>query len=443
MITGFSRRGLFTVFSATVIVTIGTLVAKAVGFGKELFVAYELGPGAQLDAFLFAYVFPALLINVIGGALIAAFVPQYLETSARSSPEDASRLGAEAAFLVGCAQFGLMLILVPLIVLAVPMLTGGFDQPTQQLTRQLIPVLLPLVLLNSISSCWAGMLNAHGRFATVAFVPTITPLMVVLALVVGRGRTSGALLLAIGTMTGALIEFGLLAARTRLLNRELFRVPESWRPEYTSILKQFWPAAASSLLMSATLLVDQTFAAQLPQGSVSALSYGTRLTSVAATIFVAVVSAVALPAFSRLVAERRTADLRRAFCLGVVGILVVSLPFAAVCSIGSEWLVEFMYVRGEFTSADAIVAASVQSVHAWHIPVYAIGMLAVRGLAAMRATWLMLVGSALSLGTDLVVNSVGVPRFGVAAIGFATTAMYMVSAVFLAVAFLSISRRPP
>ena len=442
MIGGFSRRGLLTVFSAAAIVTLGTVIAKAVGFGKELFIAYELGPGAELDAFLFAYVFPTLLINVTSGALIAALVPQYLETSARSSPEAASGLAAEAAALVGGAQLVITLLLTPLILFAVPTLTGGFDGHTQGLVRELIPMLMPLVLLNSVTSCWSGMLNARGRFAAASLIPIVTPITVVLALLLAPSGFNGAYSLALGTMTGALLEFALLGAFTRRMAVPLFRIPRTWRPEYSSMLRQFWPAAASSLLMSVTLLIDQSFAAHLAEGSVSSLAYGTRLTSVAATIFVAVVAAVALPAFSRLAAERRTTDLRRAFSLAVGGILLVSLPFAAVCSFAADWIVDLMYVRGEFTPADAAVAASVQSVHAWHIPVYAIGMLAVRALASIRATWVMMVGSSLNLATDFIVNSLGVPRFGVAAIGFATTAMYLVSAVFLTAAFLSLSRRP-
>jgi hypothetical protein len=64
------------------------------------------------------------------------------------------------------------------------------------------------------------------------------------------------------------------------------------------------------------------------------------------------------------------------------------------------------------------------------------GIVAVRALAAISETWLMLVGSAANLMADFSVNALLVPVMGVAAIGLATTTMYTVSALILCTGFL-------
>lgn len=429
------RRGMLAVFSATVVVAAGTVFAKGAGLVKELYVAYAVGPSAELDAFLFAYVFPAILINVIGGAIQAALVPQYLETAAHSGAVKAAQIAGETASVVLSLHFIVMIVFIPLLMLLVPWLAGGFDIETRRLTQALIPVLMPLVVLSALSAAWAGLLNAHGRFAIAAFVPVCTPLAVVIALLLPLPM-SPAFRMAMGTMSGAAVELLVVGACLKRIEIPLFRKADLRRVEFISMLKQFLPAVGSSLLMSATLLIDQIFAAHLPSGSVSMLSYGTRLTGVVGAILISAVSAIALPAFSRFAADRKYQELRRAFILASVVVAAVSIPVAALCSLAATQIVELLYLRGEFTRTDVPVAASIQALHAWHIPVYAVAILAVRGLAAMRATWLMLIGSVLNLGTDIAVNTLFVPVLGVAAIGLATTLMYMVSAAFLVAGLL-------
>jgi putative peptidoglycan lipid II flippase len=429
------RRGMVAVFSTTAIVAVGTVVAKAAGLGKELYVAFALGPGPQLDAFLFAYVFPALLINVIGGALQAALVPQYLATMARQGAREAGQLAGEAAALIAIAQLVAMLLFIPVVMLLIPWLASGFDTETQRLTQALTPLLMPLVVMSTLSAAWSGLLNAHGKFTAAAFIPVITPVAVILGLMFPL-PISGAYRITIGTIIGAGLELAVIARCLREIDVPLLRRPQIRRAEIALMLRQFLPAMGSSFLMSATLLIDQTFAARLPAGSVSALSYGTRLTGVIATVLITVISAIALPAFSRFAADGNYVRLRQNFLWASAAILAVALPSAAICSFAAHWIVHLMYVRGEFSVADVELVASVQALHAWHVPVYALAMLAVRGLAAVRATWLAFAGSILNLFTDIAVNTTFVPILGVSAIGLATTLMYTVAAAFLVTVFL-------
>ena len=242
--------------------------------------------------------------------------------------------------------------------------------------------------------------------------------------------------LAIGTVVGGIIEASILAARTRAAWAELFRLPRVWRPEYGQTLRQFMPAAGGTVLMSGTLLIDQTFAANLPAGSVSALSYGTKLAGVAASILVVVVSTLSLPMFSRLAAERNYPRLRRAYYTAGALTLLMTIPIAATLAFGAEPIIRLLFLRGNFTSEDAALAASVQALHAWHLVPYILSIVAVRALAAIAETWILLVGSVANLAADLMVNMFLVPTLGVVAIGFASTAMYVASAAVLTGGFI-------
>lgn len=426
--------------SVTLIVALGASVAKSVGLGKELLVAYQLGAGPQLDAFLYAYTFPAFLVAVVGGAFSASFIPCYLATERDQSASVARRFAGELATIIAATTVILVLLAIPLVSKLLPILAGGFDTATKSAAIGLLPILMPLLGVSVLSTMWASLLNAHRRFFAAAFVPAITPLVVVCALF-GHVCSSDAMSLALGTVVGGTLEVCILAACTRSAGLDLFRWPRRWRKEYGLVLKQFVPAAGSIVLMSATMLIDQSFAANLTAGSVSAVSFGTKLASVGASILVVVVSTLALPAFSRMAAEGHFANLRRAYLTACAATLLVTVPIAATFSLGAEPIVSLLYQRGNFTGDDVALAASVQAAQAWHLVPYILSIVAVRALAAISETWLMVVGAAANLVADLLVNTLLVPKLGVVGIGLASTVMYSASAVVLSTGFLIRIRR--
>jgi putative peptidoglycan lipid II flippase len=421
--------------SLTLVVTAGALLAKIVGLGKELAVAFTLGAGAELDAFLYAYMFPALLITVVGGAVGASIVPRFLATEAQESPQAANRLAGEVASLVALAAGVLVVLMIPLVMWLLPKLARGFSAETRVLTASMVPILMPLAALSALSSLWSGLLNARHKFTAAAFVPMITPLVVVTCLFIARAELR-AMSLAVGSIVGTAIEVGILAHVARGAGIPLFRWPATWRPEFGHILRQFLPAAGSGLLMSATILIDQSFAANLTAGSLSALSYGSKFAAVGASILVVIVSTLTLPVFSRMAAAGDYIRLRRAFFTACVIVLAVTLPAAAILSFGARPILEFAFMRGSFTADDAAVAASVQWFHAWHMPAYILSIVAVRALVSISESWVLLLGSAANLIVDFTVNWMLVPVMGVPAIGLATTAMYTVSAAVLCTGFL-------
>jgi putative peptidoglycan lipid II flippase len=73
---------------------------------------------------------------------------------------------------------------------------------------------------------------------------------------------------------------------------------------------QYGPVLLSGLVASSGLLVDQSMAAMLPAGSVSALVYANRFVSVVLTLLAGAVSTAIVPFFSRMIAHRDWATCR-------------------------------------------------------------------------------------------------------------------------------------
>src|ERR1700676_4847329 len=90
----FWPSGTRSLVASAIAVGLVTLIVKAAGAGKELVVAYRLGTRPELGAFLFAYLFPTSLTNIIATSLQVALVPKYVQLQTRIGAEGAARCAA-------------------------------------------------------------------------------------------------------------------------------------------------------------------------------------------------------------------------------------------------------------------------------------------------------------------------------------------------------------
>jgi putative peptidoglycan lipid II flippase len=95
--------------------------------------------------------------------------------------------------------------------LYLPFIASGFSAEKIELTRKLLQLLSPVIVLYGLNTVWGAVLNADRKFGLVAFTPMVTPLLILLLLLTG-GRLWGIQTLEIGTVCGLLLEVSLLGA---------------------------------------------------------------------------------------------------------------------------------------------------------------------------------------------------------------------------------------
>lgn len=418
------------VFAAAVAVGGGTVLAKSIAALKEMAVAHRFGASDALDAFLIAFLLPSFAINVVAGSLTPALVPGYIEARDRGGQEAAARLlGAvlrrTAALLVSVTV---------VLALAGPFLLGflaaGFSAEKLALTRSLFLFLLPVIAISGISAVWGGVLNARERFALVAAAPVLQPIAILGALLLG-GKAWGVSGLVAGTLVGAFAEAVVVV--WGLIRMGVSPWPRAAGGEAAAkeVLRDYWPLVVGSILMGSTAIVDQTMAATLPSGSVSILSFGSRLSGfVAATGAMALATAV-LPHFSRLLAAGEEAALDALLRKWMLWIALASGLATAVLIAASPEIVTLWFQRGAFDAEDAVAVTLVQRLMLLQIPFYMLGMLHVRLISALRANTVLLWGTCISVVVNFLLNVFFMRLIGVAGIALSTSLVYVVQLVYL------------
>ncbi|QJR34125.1 murein biosynthesis integral membrane protein MurJ [Gemmatimonas groenlandica] len=417
-----------------------TAAVKLVALLKDGLVAAQFGNGAALDAFLLALVIPTFLISVAAGTLPAALTPAYI--AQREHRGTLSAMLLAGAVLRRSYRWLVVLSGVAAIAsLLLGWLPGArLDAETRAMLPLLALVLAPFTLLQGLCAAWSGLLAAEGAYGASAFAPIAQPLGIAVGIVLVPDPTVWTLVA--GLLAGTLVQAGWLAwaLRSRGLSIRgvsMSHVPHDERTALSAALDrvrvQYLPAVAGAILMSATTLVDQTMAAWLPVGSVSALGYGTKVSSVLMTVGAMALSTTLLPHLSALVARAEWTALRELERRLRWLLLGTTIPVTIALVLFSAPIVQLLFERGAFSAAETATVSRVQAAYLLQVPGHLLGILYVRLISALQANRLLTIGSAINLVVNIALNVVFMRRYGVAGIALSTAAVYAVSCAYLAV----------
>jgi putative peptidoglycan lipid II flippase len=418
------------IFRAAASVTAVGIVVKIVATFKEVAVAGVYGRSDAMDAFLAAALLPGLLINLISESMNQALVPTLIRVREQEGHERAQQL-LSSSMLWMCLLLGACSAAMALTARGFfPLIASHFPAGKLDLSIRLFYALLPVVVITGIATNCTAVLNSFDRFA----LPALAPVTISLAIILGAlalGGRFGIWAMVYSTLAGSLVHAGVVAV---MMDSHGYRFRLRWygMTEATrEVAHQYGPVLLSGLVASGGLLVDQSMAAMLPAGSVSALVYANRFVSVVLTLLAGAVSTAVLPYFSRMIALGDWAGCRHTLRTWVRLTAAFSAPIAALLIASSHFLIRIAFEHGAFGPRDTAVVTPVLAMYALQIPFFAASRVFYRFIVAMRRTDLILYCGMLNLGLDIVLNLMLMRWLGVAGIALATSLWTVSTFLFL------------
>ncbi len=411
-------------------VTAAGIAVKLAGMAKEIVVAGAFGRSDAMDAFLAAVLIPGLLINLISESMNQALIPTLVRVREQQGQARAQEL-LSSAMLWSCGLLIAASLAMGLGARAFfPLIGSHFSPDKLNLAIRVFYGLLPIVLLTGIASNCTAVLNTQDRFALPAVVPIVTPLATIACAFWLRGAL-GIWALVMAAVGGALIHAIWMAG---MMTTGGYRFSLRWHGmnEATrAVAHQYGPVLLSSVVASGGLLVDQSMAAMLPAGSVSALVYANRFVSVVLTLLGGTIATAVTPYFAAMVARCDWSACRHSLRTWFTRTALVSAPVTVALITGGHWLVRIAFQHGAFRARDTAVVAPVLAMYAIQIPFFVTSRVFYRFLLAMRRTDLILYCGIVNLGLDVVLNIVLMRRMGVAGIALATSLWTVSTFLFL------------
>jgi len=409
-------------------VRIGALTAcvKLSGALKTVIVARAFGAGDAVDAYLMAFLIPSFAGDVLAGAIAPSLLPILVEVKERQGSRRARNLASSVLASATALPLVVALLVALLSSPAMHFFASGFPAAKLKVTHTLLFWMLPILPLSAVTATFRTVLNAEEHFAAPALAPVATPAAIVAAIYFFGGTWP----LAAGTLTGALLEVALLAAA--LWRFDLLVMPR-WHKgsEAHRVFREYAPVAASYLILGGSSIVDQSLAAALGSGSVSALNYGTRLVAVIVSVGSSSLGTAILPRFSKLAAVGRWEDLRSAFRSLAWLSLSIAIPVTLLLALCSQPLVRLLFQRGAFTLSASQLVGRVQLFSLLQIPFSVLLVLLIRIVWSLKVNRLLFRLAVFSLIANVVFDLALMKWLGVAGIALSTTLVHASSLAYL------------
>lgn len=407
-----------------------SLIAKGLGFIKEVVVASIFGLSGALDIYLVAFVLIGVPLSVLINAVQTALIV-YLAGASLAPNQEASRFVATSLMTLAC-----LAVLLPIwlwaLPYALPWLASGFSLEKRQALETALYWLIPYYFLNGFNLLGYGVLQAKGRYLTNGLLPTATPVVIILALLVW-GAAGDWKVLVVPLAIGSAIE-------SLLLLVALYRHGQFGFLHRLDI-KGINPITLSSLallpgsiMLTIGPVIEQAIAAAMGEGANAALAYGYKLPSALQGVLLTAIGITALPYFARQLGQNDSA-----YCLHSLNKLALWLMAGGALlilplSFFSSDIVGLLYQRGAFDTAATTLVAPIQFAYFMQIPFALVAMLGVKVLAALKLNWLTSVYTAIAVLLQAFLAYVLNARYGISGIAWAAT---LVTALLAASSFFT------
>ena len=341
------------IFKASILLTFFFAVNKLVALVRQALIARQFGFGAEIDAFNVANNLPDLVLSLFsGGALALAFIPVFAEYIQEYGKKPSWKLFSKTANLLFVVT---ALVSIVLAIVARPIveskfgISPGFSAEKQDLVVALMRINFIALLIFSISGLIAASLQAHKHFFLTALAPIFYNIGVIIGVMIlapSRGfEIWGVTLPAFGFGIYGLVYGTILGALFHLAIQipGLLKYEFSWTPiidfkdeGVKKVLRLTGPRVATVFFIQLIFLARDNFASYLPQGSVTALTYGYFILQVPETLIGTAIATALLPTISTLASSKKHEEFAKtvnsalrfliASSVGITVLLSLTLP---------------------------------------------------------------------------------------------------------------------
>ena len=419
-----------SVLGIATLIAVLTVLSKGIGFFREVVIANYFGAGVPKDAYAIAYILPAMALILLGGlngpfhtSTLSAITRLQAEDKAEEIPRVANTILLWTGFFMG--------ILTILVAWGAPSVLSVLAPAAKPAVRALaicqLQIMSPLLFLGGLIGCLCGLNNSRQEFA----LPSLSPIVASLAVMVTVFFWPDPLALAWGTLIGAVGQFVLqLIPSLPSLHRAPL-VPLN-HPAVREMGILLLPAMLSSSIGTINAAIGLGFAAMLPIGGISAFDYANKLIQLPLGVLLTALLIPIFPLLTGAVVRNDWKTLHLWLNRGIQTIAIATFPMTALTVVLGVPLVRVLFERGQFDAQATRITFLVLVYAALGIAPYAARDLLTRVFYAMNDSRRPLLIALLSIATNFLFNWLFVIPLGVIGLSISTTLVTLVNLALMA-----------
>lgn len=393
------------------------ILSKLLGFVKQIVVADIFGATIETDLLNLSQGFIGNTQYLLAQSLLTALVTVYIYTKDRDG-QDAKRLAfaaLEVFTVIGVGAAVLVAVLAPwLAKFLAPTYSTELSAALSRYLRMFAPVLVLLVW----TAAFNALLHANKRFIPGEMISVFQSLLSI-GLVLALYDTMGIKALVVSFFTYTLWN----AAYTAILSRQ-YLSPYRGNPfknqAVKEILHMMVPLLIGYSVIYVNQLVDKILASGLPEGTVTALYYGSVLSNLVAT-FVVTFASIFFPYVTDSISRREQKKAAEMTNWTAVLMVLVFLPVSIITVICADDIVTVVYARGAFDAESAAICAKALRGYGLMFVPLVLREVYSRFIYGYQDSRRPMFNSSISIAVNIALSILLCPEYGVLGITFATS----------------------
>ncbi len=416
---------------ASLLLLVGSVLSKALGFARELLVAYRYGAGEISDAFILTNSIPTILFVSLSTAINISYIPICQGISDKKKKDRYTSNLANLSFtimVIGC-----------IIIFCEPGFILNLIAPgLNDATRRYAIVMLRIVTFSIVPIVLTDLYNAYLQinrcFISTALYGVITNIVVLCFIALSDKESF--YYLSLGTLISCIVGFVFTLNRVRC--KTDYEYSLSFCPKDDMIKNTVYltlPLIIEDVSSSLCLLVDRNIASLLGKGIISGIGYAGTIANVAASMIVSAIITSTYPELSILSSEASDASFLGLFMKYTKVICCLLGPISVFFVFFAHDIVTAIFEHGLFDSNATVIVSN--SVICYSIGLLPMGLqsFVIRGFYALKNTKTPMMIKVVALLCNVIMNLLSYRYLGYKGIALSTSVSFVIALILLCVAF--------
>ncbi|NOY60167.1 MAG: murein biosynthesis integral membrane protein MurJ [Calditrichaeota bacterium] len=396
----FSRQ---TVFQASTILILAALLSRVLGFVREMVIAHFLGASLTYDVFLVSLTFPSMLASIFLYTLPSVFIPVYMKEKISQGDDSAWTYFLNFLNIFACISFLVSISLFSFAPFVIRSYAPSLNSEQLVQAIRLLRVLSAIVFFAGLFTIFKSVLNANKHFLLPAIAPLFLNVMTIIS-VIFLTNSMAALALALGWLIGYF--FQLLT---------VFWIFTKSRPPYKffidvhdRLLKNTFSALLLITIVETigqlNVVIDRSFVAFLPEGSISALSYASTLNHLPIAVLGITMATSIFPSLAEYAANKDKKNLIQLYSKGVRFVLAITIPIALILFFFAGEIVTLLFQRGAFNQHATALTSSALKMLTIGLAAFVVHVILIKIFYAMNNNVTLLISTFFALILKVVLS---------------------------------------
>lgn len=402
-------------------ITFLTAVSIGLGIVTQMILARWFGAGTDLDAYYAASSLPNLLTLVLTSSFNIIFVPIFLAYKENGTAHEGWEVASNFVNLLFITLGSIVLIGILAAPIVLRFLTPGYEAGTASyaLTTTMFRIQWPIILFSGINGVLSGIFYANGRLLRPASAPVVSGAAVLVFTLTLRSQI-GIVATAIGSLVGPIIMTIWLLPT--LLRNENYKFIIDWKhPGLHQIARLSLPWIASNSLSKGTTVLDTMFSSFLFVGSLTYLSYASRLVMLSINLVSTGTTLSIFPRISQSYAQSNPDEFRHYFSTGIRFINLIAFPTTVLLMVLNRPVIRLLFERNNFTAQDTIATSLAVTIYAGTVIALSSGAIVTHAFYARHNTKTPAIISVISIFAQALLAYLLIPHFSYLALAISFT----------------------